>query len=169
MPLGTRGGLAVEHYFPADGEYVLNIGNLASRLWVFNQEFTHTVIATYDGERFFEMDIGGAEDLKAIDQIGDTAVDAINAKLKNISPSLQKLVPILSLVTFIHRSFAEYEGRLYRLQPSAVGENVIGLSSFEIQGPFNAAGLSDTPARNRIFSCYPEDFSNVETCAEANN
>ena len=53
LPLGTRGGLAVEHYFPADGEYVLNIGNLASRLWVFNQEFTHTVIATYDGERFF--------------------------------------------------------------------------------------------------------------------
>jgi len=165
LPLGTRGGLAVEHYFPADGEYVLNIGNLASRLWVFNQEFTHTVIATYDGERFFEMDIGGAEDLKAIDQIGDTAVDAINAKLKNI-PFVAEAGPHTIAVTFIHRSFAEYEGRLHRMQPSAVGENVIGLNSFEIQGPFNAAGLSDTPARNGIFSCYPEDFSNVEACAE---
>jgi len=165
LPLGTRGGLAVEHYFPADGEYVLNIGNLASRLWVFNQEFTHTVIATYDGERFFEMDIGGADDLKAIDQIGDTAVDAINARLKNI-PFVAEAGPHSVAVTFIHRSFAEYEGRLYRLQPSAVGENVISLSSFEIQGPFNTAGLSVTPARNRIFSCYPEDFSNVDACAE---
>ncbi len=70
LPLGSRGGVAVKHYFPADGEYVLNIGNLASRLWVFNQEFTHTVVATYDGEKFFEMEIGGGEDLKAIDQIG---------------------------------------------------------------------------------------------------
>lgn len=165
LPLGTRGGLAVEHYFPADGEYVLNIGNLASRLWVFNQEFTHTVIATYDGERFFEMDIGGAEDLKAIDQIGDTAVDAINARLKNI-PFVAEAGPHTVAVTFIHRSFAEYEGRLHRLQPSAVGENVISLSSFEIQGPFNTAGLSATPARNRIFSCYPEDFSQVDACAE---
>src|SRR5690606_32255082 len=25
LPLGTRGGLVVEHYFPADGEYVINI------------------------------------------------------------------------------------------------------------------------------------------------
>lgn len=164
LPLGTRGGLAVEHYFPADGEYVLNIGDLASRLWVSNQEFTHTVIATVDGEKFFEMDIGGGEDLKAIDQIGDTAVDAINARLKNI-PFVAEAGPHTVAVTFVHRSFAEYEGRLYRMQPSAVGENVITLNSFEIQGPFNPAGLSDTPARNRIFTCYPEDFSAVENCA----
>ena len=29
LPLGTRGGMVVEHTFPADGEYELNIGNLA--------------------------------------------------------------------------------------------------------------------------------------------
>lgn len=164
LPLGTRGGLAVEHYFPADGEYMLNISNLAARLWVFNQEFSHTVIATYDGERFFEYDVGGGESLRAIDQIGDTAVDAINAKLKNI-PFVAEAGPHTIAVTFIHRSFAEYEGRLHRMQPSAVGENVIGLNSFEIQGPFSTSGLSDTPARNQIFSCYPENFSNVENCA----
>lgn len=165
LPLGTRGGLVVEHYFPADGEYVLNIGDLASRLWVFNQEFTHTVIATYDGEKIFEMDIGGGEDLKAIDQIGDTAVDAINPRLKNI-PFLAKAGPHKVAVTFLHRSFAEYEGRLHRMQPSAIGENVISLNSFEIQGPFNPAGLSETPARNQIFSCYPESFTEVDACAQ---
>src|SRR5690606_33466894 len=67
LPLGTRGGAVVTHYFPADGEYELHIGNLAQALWVANQEFTHTLIATYDGEKFFEMDIGGGEDLRAID------------------------------------------------------------------------------------------------------
>ncbi len=164
LPLGTRGGLAVEHNFPADGEYVLNIGNLVTRLWGFNQEFSHTVIATYDGEKFFEMEIGGGEDLKAIDQIGDPAVDAINSKMKNVS-FVAEAGPHTVAVTFLHRSFAEYEGRLHRQSPSAVGENVIGLDSFEIQGPYNPAGISATPARNRIFTCYPESLSEVNTCA----
>ena len=165
LPLGTRGGLVVEHNFPADGEYHLNIGDLVSRLWVFNQEFTHTVIATYDGEKFFEMEIGGGEDLKAIDQIGDPAVDAINSKLKNIT-FVAEAGPHKIAVTFLHRSFAEYEGRLHRMTPSAVGENVIGLSSFEIQGPFNPAGISPTPARNKIFTCYPNSQAQEAGCAE---
>ena len=164
LPLGTRGGLAVEHNFPADGEYELNIGNLVTRLWVFNQEFAHTVIATYDGVKFFEMEIGGGEDLKAIDQIGDPAVDAINSKLRNI-PFVAEAGPHTIAVTFLHRSFAEYEGRLHRQSPSAVGENVIALDTFEIQGPYNPAGISPTPARNRIFTCYPESFSEVDACA----
>lgn len=164
LPLGTRGGILVEHNFPADGEYRLNIGNLASRLWVFNQEFTHTVIATYDGEKFFEMEIGGGEQLKAIDQIGDPAVDEINSKLKNI-PFVAEAGPHEVAVTFVHRSFAEYEGRLHRMTPSAVGQNVVSLSSIEIQGPFNPAGLSETPARNQIFSCYPESAAEEAGCA----
>jgi len=164
LPLGTRGGLAVEHYFPADGEYLLNIGDLVTRLWVFNQEFSHTVIATYDGEKFFEMDVGGGDQLKAIDQIGDPAVDDINAKLKNI-PFVAEAGPHTVAVTFKQRSFAEYEGRLHRMSPSAVGENVIGLDNFEIQGPFNPAGLSPTPARNKIFTCYPASAREESACA----
>ncbi len=147
LPLGTRGGLAVEHYFPADGEYILNIGNLASALWVTNQEFTHTVIATLDGVRFFESDIGGAEDLKAIDQIGDPAVDEINSHLKNISFTATA-GPHKLAVTFVHRSFAEFEGNLQQQTPGG-GELVIGLNQFEVQGPFNPSGLSETPARNK--------------------
>lgn len=164
LPLGSRGGMAVEHYFPADGEYIINIGNLVTRMWVFNQEFTHTVVATYDGEKFFEMDVGGGEDLKAIDQIGDPAVDTINSRLKNIS-FVAEAGPHTVAVFFVHRSFAEYEGRLHRLTPSAVGQNVISLNSLEIQGPFNPAGLSETPARNKIFTCYPNNSVEVDTCA----
>jgi mono/diheme cytochrome c family protein len=163
LPLGTRGGLAVEHYFPADGEYLLNISNLASALWVTNQEFTHTVIATLDGVRFFERDIGGADDLKAIDQIGDPAVDEINSHLKNI-PFTATAGPHKLAVTFIHRSFAEFEGQLQQQTPGG-GESIIGLNSFEVQGPFNPSGLSDTPARNKIFTCYPASPDEEAGCA----
>jgi hypothetical protein len=163
LPLGTRGGIQVEHYFPADGTYVLNIGNLAGAMWVTNQEFTHTVIATLDGERFFETDVGGGDNLKAIDQIGDPAVDEMNAKLKNIKFTATA-GPHKLAVTFVHRSFAEFEGTLTPLVPGGAS-SVIALNQVEIQGPFDPAGLSDTPARNRIFTCYPSAQSEEEACA----
>ncbi|MEY4641585.1 MAG: hypothetical protein RLZZ227_1579 [Pseudomonadota bacterium] len=163
LPLGTRGGIQVEHYFPADGTYVLNIGNLAAALWVTNQEFSHTVIATLDGERFFEMEVGGGDNLKAIDQIGDPAVDEMNAKLKDIKFSATA-GPHKLAVTFIHRSFAEFEGTLSPMVPGG-SSAVIGLNQIEVQGPFDPAGLSDTPARNRIFTCYPSAASEEESCA----
>lgn len=163
LPLGTRGGMAVEHYFPADGEYILNIGNLAAALWVTNQEFTHTLIAMLDGVRFFEMEIGGGAQLRAIDQIGDPAVDEINSRLKNI-PFTATAGPHKLAITFVQRSFAEFEGTLASLTPGG-GLNVIRLNSFEVQGPFNPAGLSDTPARNRIFTCYPASGDEEAACA----
>jgi mono/diheme cytochrome c family protein len=63
LPLGTRGGMAVEHFFPADGEYVINIGNMAQALWVYNMEFQNTVVVTVDGKQVYETSIGGEEDM----------------------------------------------------------------------------------------------------------
>ena len=165
LPLGTRGGVMVEHYFPADGEYMLNIANMAQALWVTNQEFTHTLIATYDGEKFLEMDIAGGEDLRSIDQDGDPAVDAINARLKNI-PFEAKAGPHEIAVTFLHRSFAESEGILGSITPGGGQTNILRLGSFEILGPYNPTGLSDTPSREKIFICYPEQESEEAACAD---
>lgn len=163
LPLGTRGGLVVEHYFPSDGEYVLNIGNLAAALWVTNQEFRHTLIATLDGVKFFEMDIGGDEDLKAIDQIGDPAVDEINSQLKDIRFAATA-GPHKLAVTFLHRSFAEFEGTLVPMTQGRA-QDVISLSSIEVQGPFNPSGLSDTPAREKVFTCHPAKGAEETACA----
>ncbi|MDX1563490.1 MAG: DUF1587 domain-containing protein, partial [Gammaproteobacteria bacterium] len=33
MPLGTRGGILVEHNFPADGEYVIDVADMVSHIW----------------------------------------------------------------------------------------------------------------------------------------
>jgi hypothetical protein len=138
---------------------------MAQALWVDNQEFTHTVIATYDGQKIFEMDIGGGEDLRAIDQVGDPAVDAINARLKGIRFQAET-GPHEVAVTFLHRSFAESEGVLGPIQPGGGQDSIIRLSTFEIRGPYNPTGLSETPSRERIFSCYPESAAEEAACAE---
>src|SRR5690606_10443036 len=89
--------------------------------------------------------------------------DAFNAGLKNI-PLQTTAGPHQLAVTFVQRSFAEYEGILFNQTPID-GANVIRVNSFEIQGPFQPAGLSETPARQRLFSCYPQSADQETACA----
>ncbi len=155
LPLGTRGGFKVEHFFPADAEYVINIANMAQALWVYNMEFENTVVVTLDGAEIFRTTIGGEADMKAIDQKQDPAVDAINKRLKNIrfkAPAGQHEVA----VAFVRRTFAESDDRLQSFNSSGQ-ERVLRVASFEIKGPFNVTGISDNASRRKIFVCHPTD------------
>jgi hypothetical protein len=165
LPLGTRGGVAVEHTFSADGEYELNIANMAVALWVYNMEFKHHLIATLDGKKFWETDIGGEQDMKSIDQKQDPAVDAINARLKGIRFKATA-GPHKVAVAFVQRTFAESDDKLYQQVPGGGQDRVLKVASFEVKGPFAVTGMSDTPSRKRIFSCYPKSPAEEGPCAE---
>jgi len=165
LPLGTRGGIAVDHNFPADGEYVLTIANMATALWVYNMEFRNHLVVTMDGKLIYETTIGGEDDMKAIDQQQDPAVEAINARLKNIrfkaTAGVHRFV-----VAFRHRTFAESEDRLQMYTPGGGQDRILRVSSFEIRGPFNSTGVSETPARRHIFAaCYPKSAAEEAPCA----
>ncbi|MDT8398191.1 MAG: DUF1592 domain-containing protein [Pseudomonadales bacterium] len=165
LPLGTRGGLLAEHWFPADGEYSISIGDLAQALWVYNMEFKNTLIVTVDGEKIFQVNIGGEQDMKSIDVDQDPSVDAINARLKNI-PFTTTAGPHKVGVTFVRRTFAESDDRLQHFIPGSVQDRILSINSFEIRGPYNPAGLQSSPSRDKIFSCYPKATAEEKACAE---
>ncbi len=146
LPLGTRGGLVAEHLFPADGEYKINISGLAGAGYVRGMEYAHTLVVTLDGAKVFQGRIGGEEDLRAIDQQQAAAVAAINGRFQNI-PLTVTAGPHKVGVTFIARTFAESDDVLGSFKPGAVEDRIVRVGSVEILGPFNPAGLSETPAR----------------------
>jgi hypothetical protein len=175
MPFGTRGGMAVEHHFPADGEYVLTIGDMALARTVPNMEFENTVIALLDGKEFWRTQIGGPEDHKAIDQKLDDAVARINGRLKDIrfhATAGQHTVA----VTFLRRSYAENDGRTLNFRPSddrrtanpleGGQHRVQAVHAFQIKGPVKITGMSDTPSRKKIFICKPASPAEERPCAE---
>jgi Protein of unknown function (DUF1592)/Protein of unknown function (DUF1588)/Protein of unknown function (DUF1587)/Protein of unknown function (DUF1585)/Protein of unknown function (DUF1595) len=164
LPLGTRGGIAVDHNFPADGEYVVNIANMAQALWVYNMEFENQLVVTLDGRLLYETTIGGEDDMKAIDQRQDPAVEAINLRLKNIRFQSTAGVHRFA-VAFRHRSFAESEDRLQMYTPGGGQDRVLRVTSFEIRGPFNATGISATASRQHILSCTPRTAAEEAPCA----
>ena len=165
LPLGTRGGMVVEHLFPVDGEYVINIADMATHIWGNDMEFKNPVVVTLDGKPVYETSLGGEADQKAYDQIQDGVMEKINSRLKNIRFKATA-GPHKVGVTFRRRSFAESDDRLQKFVPGGGQDRVYSVRSFEISGPFNPTGLSDTPSRRRIFTCHPDRGDDQELCAE---
>jgi hypothetical protein len=165
LPLGTRGGFGVDHIFPADGEYELNVNDLARALWVEGMEFENTLVALVDGVIVHEVKIGGEEDQKAIDQKGDPPVDAINKRLKNIRFQA-KAGQHRVVVTFRARTLAESDSRLALLVPGGGEDRVLKVTTFEVRGPFKTDGVSQSASRQRIFTCYPATAAEERPCAE---
>jgi hypothetical protein len=164
LPLGTRGGLIADHLFPADGEYKININGLAGAGYVRGMEYAHTLVVLLDGVKVFQGRIGGEEDIKNIDQRQAAAVAEINGRFQNI-PLTVTAGPHKVVVTFVARTFAESDDVLGSFKPGALEDRVVRVGSVEILGPFNPAGLSDTPARQRVFVCKPASPRDEQPCA----
>ena len=171
MPLGTRGGMLVEHFFPADGDYEFDIGGLARARYVEGLEYRHRLILAIDGKKVFEDEIGGPEDVEAVDLRQAAAVAEINGRFENIRVPLTA-GPHTIAATFVARTMAESDAVLQPFVPGGgeVGiiegeESPLKIQRLEINGPFTAAGLSETPSRRRIFTCRPQTAADEPACA----
>jgi len=165
LPLGTRGGILAEHHFPSDGEYVIDVGNMAGHIWGNGMEFENPLVITLDGRVVYQAVVGGEEDMKLYDQVQDGAIDRVNERLKNIRFEATA-GPHKVGVAFRHRTFAQSDDRLRQFMPGGGQERLYRVSSFEIKGPFNPTGLSPTPSREHIFSCHSDNGDEPDLCAE---
>jgi mono/diheme cytochrome c family protein len=156
LPLGTRGGMLFEHAFPADGEYVFDIGNLAIAGYVQGMESEHRVIMVIDGVRVFENKMGGPVDMRAIDQQQAPAVGAINARFKQIRVGVRAGTHKVG-VTFVERSRSESDEILYPFIPGGGMDRLPRIREVQVTGPFNSAGVSETPSRKRVLICTPPE------------
>src|SRR5262245_18558197 len=154
MPFGTRGGMSVEHTFPADGEYELTIGDMALAREVPRMEFENTVIALLDGKEFYRTTIGGEKDHKAIDQTLDPAVEEINGRLRKIRFRATAGQHRLA-ITFVHRSYAESDERVRTQALEGGQERIQAVHALQIKGPLSVTGLGESASRKKIFICHP--------------
>ncbi|MEJ1964872.1 MAG: DUF1592 domain-containing protein [Gammaproteobacteria bacterium] len=166
LPLGTRGGFAVDFYFPADGEYEFNVRDF---LWmgagyVTKVDSHHEVILTIDDERVFQAGAGGAEDLKAVDQQQASAADEMQSRFDKIRVKVKAGERHVG-VAFIQRSFAESNSTLQPIPVTPEMERVPRIPGLDISGPFNVTGLGDTESRRRIFVCRPASPAEEAPCA----
>jgi hypothetical protein len=171
MPLGTRGGMLVEHFFPADGAYEISLGGLARARYVEGLEYRHKLIVAIDGKEVYANEIGGPDDLEDVDLHQATAVGKINSRFQHIRVQVPA-GPHTVAATFVARTMSESDAVLEPLVPGGgeVGiiegeESPLKIERLEIDGPIDPSGVGGTPSRKKIFVCRPSSEADEQPCA----
>lgn len=186
LPWGTRGGLAVQHQFPLDGEYVLKVGlrrnfynyirglgNTPHQLDVRLDKVlvgTFMVGGEYDGPRCPTSYCGlsaGDPGLKEWDWYSVHADDDLEVTLPVKAGSR-----VVS-VAFVKKP-AWDEGILQPTpNPAAYGystdeqqEGNPAVASVMITGPLDGRAPVETTSRQKIFVCEPTELAQEPGCAE---
>jgi cytochrome c5 len=171
LPLGTRGGTVVHYDFPADAEYVF-YGRLLDTVaegyvGVEGQETPHQFIVTVDGEQVFSTLIGGKEDHESSSKNIVVSREEMNKRMT--SPRIKISAGSHDVgFTFVERPTQEQNVWQPVLRDSLEAHNPSGiprLRSGNIQGPYNVTGVSETPARKRLFICKAATPAKEGACA----
>src|SRR5688572_8780189 len=171
LPLGTRGGTVVHYDFPADGEYVF-YGRLLRTVaegyvGVEGHETPFQFIVTIDGEQVFSAPVGGKEDHESSSK--NIVISREEVDKRMTSPRIRVTAgPHEVGFTFIDRPTQEQNMWQPVLRDSLEAHNPSGiprLRTGNIEGPYNVTGVSETPARKRLFTCKPTAPSREAACA----
>jgi hypothetical protein len=144
LPLGSRGGLRIEHDFPLDAEYHFSVrGNFAL------------------GGNFALASNFGLPRNSGIEI--DVALDGQRVQVQNLRDFRLRVTAGHHVLTA-----ALFEAQ----RPTGVNDVYSvyrsrgGVDQVEIAGPFDATGLGNTESRRRIFSCRPQSKAEERPCAE---
>jgi len=180
LPFGTRGGLAIRHNFPLDGEYEIQI-----RLQRNHREFIrglaepHQLDVRLDGGLVHQFTIGGDIQGKSAPVFSTAAQGDIAQELyeRNADDALNIRFPAqagshLVGVAFLEEAMAvegPLEQRMTQYDFTQYKGGKPAVASVTIRGPYDAAGVGDTPSRERVFVCKPPAASpaasDEEPCA----
>ena len=157
LPFGTRGGMRIEHEFPADGEYVVTVmpvrgDNMSPG--PFGSVGGEKLEVLLDGEQIELADFPARGD-------GDLVVGfTTTAGLRTLGATFLEtnFAPVLDIDRQFMRDTIQtgpFPG--YTFFPHVGG--------VRIDGPFNGVAATDSPSRRRIFICTPAGPEDEPRCA----
>src|SRR5205823_2631947 len=161
LSFGTRGGMLVHHYFPADGEYSISwepVRTTVGSLYGGDSE-DEQIELTIDGERIKLFKIGKDVPIATNRDRNETRV-TVKAGERSIGLAFiaTTYVPKVDLNRHYRRSILDdnlIEGFTFTPQ----------VSSVTVEGPINALRPTDTSSRKKILICNPSPREEA-ACAE---
>ena len=157
--LGSRGGIAVRHYFPVDGEYVIKLRLLQTYAGVIRGlNNPATIEIRVDGARVGQFTIGGPSEPT------DNADEKLQARVQ-LKAGLRQV-----LATIVKSEDVKAEGLGPERVPiwnreGDVPSAELAISSLLVGGPYNGRVPQDSPSRRRVFVCQPASASDETACA----
>jgi Protein of unknown function (DUF1592)/Protein of unknown function (DUF1588)/Protein of unknown function (DUF1587)/Protein of unknown function (DUF1595)/Protein of unknown function (DUF1585) len=160
LPFGTRGGLLIEHEFPADGEYTLTVKGMTGYFTVvLGNVKGEKLEVTVDGKRVYLYDWDK--------EIAPTRSDGGKTPPLPIKAGFHRIG-----VAFIATSDLPDTGLNKSFQRTMNSPGAISGYTFYphvgqvfIEGPFKGKPATDTQSRRKVFECYPQQVSEEAGCA----
>jgi len=143
LPLGTRGGMVVEHYFPVDAEYEFNVA-------------ANIPVAGRDNDAGRMVWCGGPGLEVMFNGVPVQVEDPQHFRLQVPAGSHTIALALLDDRQCVGA------GELLLGDANGAAGSVRGL---EVDGPYNTSGPGDTPSRRAIFVCRPERSETEQSCA----
>lgn len=180
LPFGSRGGTAVRHHFPLDGEYTIRVFlQRNSRHYIRGLADPHDLDFRVDGKRINVLVVGGGEELKGTPgppfsqaaRIGDPIAEAY--EYVGAEESLEVRFPARAGtrtvgVTFMKKNTVPegvYRPPMTQFQMVQYKGGEPAIDNIVITGPYNAGGVGVTPSREKIFVCHPSGVADEAACA----
>ena len=158
-PYGTRGGMVVDHVFPADAEYVFEIAMVSGS----NARF-EDIDVSINGERIalLEYEPGPA-----------ASADGRGGRAIRTEPIVVRAGQHRVAAAFVRKVDGPYEDLIRPHDWSFAGGGSGGpgittlphVRDLTIKGPYRITGMSETPSRQRIFTCRPTMPGEEKPCA----
>ena len=179
LPFGSRGGAAVRHHFPVDGEYLIKLRLRTNYVgYVRGIDQAHDVEIRLDGRRIRQFTFGGdAPGMPApISFAGNIRGDIEwESYSLHADDGLEVRIrvdagPHLIGVSFPRETWEE-EGVLqprqsgFALAVNDMPDSNPALDNVQIHGPLTVDGPGDTPTRRRLFTCTPAGVAEERPCA----
>jgi len=180
LPFGSRGGVAIRHTFPVDGEYRIKVSLRANYVdFVRGLDAPHQMEVSLDGEHLETYTFGGdAPGLPApYSYAGNIrgSDDWESYMMAFADRGFELRMPVAAGPRVIGATFPremwEAEGVLqprlfgYHLAVNEMPDGNPSVGSIEIEGPLTVAGPGDTPSRRKIFTCRPASIADESVCA----
>lgn len=167
LPMGSRGGLAIQHHFPMDGEYVLQIRLQRNSRDIIRGlvHIPHDIDIRLDDEQVATLTVGGKKfgksggifsssaqgnpEQEQYERFSDEELEVrfnASAGVHKVSVTFLKKMgipeePLYSQMSII--DYAQYKA------------GVPGVGTVRIGGPYNASTGEGSPTRDKLYICKP--------------
>jgi len=160
LPFGTRGGMAIRHVFPSNGEYKFSIANFGLGKFIPNEKLA----------LFIDNELVETRDYRGV------GLSAANSSDKD--GSIDLTIPVkagshLVGVTFLAENFRPSLDLIRQYDRKSLEDNPIpqleyhpAIGTVRIRGPFTATRAEDSRSIRKVYTCQPSSAEQEGPCAK---
>jgi len=160
LPFGTRGGMAVRHVFPSNGEYKFSVANFGLGKFIPNEKLA----------LFIDNELVETRDYRGV------GLSAANSS--DNDGSIELTIPVkagshLVGVTFLAENFRPSLDLIRQYDRKSLEDNPIpqlqyhpAVGTVRIRGPFTATRAEDSRSIRKVYICQPSSAEQEEPCAK---